>query len=424
MLLPPSKFLFFFLFLERKSEVLSSLSSLQVVLDVSPPPLGRLVVEGSLLINSSSVNLSAVYIEIKGGTLAIAKFDVGGNVIGAYDGNCTISLLGTNDCMARLYGKDPRYTPAVKLGIQGLRLGAGVLGVFGTLLVIGKPKGKVWVDLARTSLAGDDFLVLDTLVDWAIGSEIAIAPSDFEPHEAETHIIRSVQNQFHDQEWRSVLNLTRPLQFNHYAGSWEVYGTRRIRMRAEVGLLTQNIVITGDGKGEETFYTSWNSPSPTEMSPVCGNKACEAGETSETCTSDCRGPLFEYGASIYVSTYSEDAVLCSKEGACNGKFRRTFVGKINATNIELRYFGQNNLQAGMVLENLTESNFVGNISFNKGYNGAVLIKSCNGLQFRNSVIFRSILPAVEVSGGTENHIVDVLAMSGIFWGSHRGAIMV
>ncbi len=393
-------------------------------MDVSPPPLGRLVVEGTLLINSSSVNLSAVYIEIKGGTLAIANFDADGNVVGAYDGNCTISLLGTNDCMTRLYGRDPRFTPDVKLGRQALRLGAGVLGVFGTFLAIGKARNTVWVDLARTALAGDDFLVLDTLVDWAIGSEIAIAPSDFEPHEAETHIIRSVQTQFHDQEWRSVLNLTRSLQFNHYAGSWEVYGTRRIRMRAEVGLLTQNIVVRGGGEGEETLYTTWNSPSPTEIAPDCGNKACEAGETSETCKSDCRGPLYEYGASIYVSTYSEDAVVCSKEGACNGGFRRTLTGKINVTNIELRYFGQNNLQAGMVLENLTESNFVGNISFNKGYYGAVLIKSCNGLRFQNSVIFRAILPAVEVSGGVENYVVDVLAMSGIFWGSHRGAIMV
>ncbi len=391
---------------------------------MSPPPLGRLVVEGSLLINSSSVNLSAVYIEIKGGTLAIANFDVDGNVVGAYDGNCTISLLGTNDCMAGLYGRDPRNTPEVKLGRQALRLGAGVLGVFGTFLVFGKAKSKVWVDLAKTALAGDDFIVLDTLVDWAKGSEIAVAPSDFEPHEAETHIIRSVQTQFYDQEWRSVLNLTRPLQYNHYAGSWEVYGTRRVRMRAEVGLLTQNIVIRGGGEGEETFYTTWNSPTPTETAPVCGNKACEAGETSETCKSDCRGPLYEYGASIYVSTYSEDTVFCSKEGACNGGFRRTLTGKINVTNIELRYFGQNNLQAGMVLENLTESNFVGNISFNKGYYGAVLIKSCNGLRFQNSVIFRAILPAVEVSGGVENYIVDVLAMSGIFWGSHRGATMV
>jgi hypothetical protein len=397
----------------------------QIILDVSPPSLGRLVVEGSLLINSSSVNLSAVYIEIKGGSLIIANFDVDGNVIDAYSGNCTITLLGTNDCMARLYGRDPRYTPEVKLGRQALRLGAGVLGVFGTFLALGRPRNRIWVDLARTAFAGEAVLVLDSLVDWAIGSEIAISPSDFEPHEVEIHEILSVQTQFYDNKLCSVLNLTRPIQFNHYAGSWEVYGTRRIKMRAEVGLLTQNIVIRGGGEGEETFYTTWNSPLPIGDASICGNKVCEADETSETCKSDCRGPLYEYGASIYVSTYVEDAVVCSKEGVCIGGFQRKLMGTINVTNVELRYFGQNNLQTGLFVENLTESfNVVGNISFNKGYYGAVLIKSCKGFRFQNSVIFRAILPAVEVTGGVDNYISDVLAISGIFWGSHRGAIMV
>ncbi len=394
-------------------------------MDVSPPPLGRLVVEGSLLINSSSVNLSAVYIEIKGGSLVIANFDVDGNVVDTYSGNCTINLLGTNDCMARVYGRDPRYTPEVKLGRQALRLGAGVLGVFGTFLALGRPRNRIWVDLARTAFTGENNLILDSIVDWAIGSEIAISPSDFEPHEVEIHRILSVQTLVYENKLCSALNLTRPIQYNHYAGSWEVYGTRRIRMRAEVGLLTQNIVIQGGGEGEDTFYTAWNSPLPIDSGPICGNEVCEAGETSESCKLDCRGPLYEYGASIYVSTYVEDAIVCSKEGVCNGGFQRMLLGKINVTNIELRYFGQNNLQTGLFVENLTDpSNFVGNISFNKGYFGAVLIKSCNGFRFQNSVIFRTILPAVEVTGGVGNYISDVLAISGIFWGSHRGAITV
>ncbi len=395
------------------------------MLDVSPPPLGRLVIEGSLLINSSSVNLSAVYIEIKGGTFAIANLDSNGDVIGAYSGRCTITLLGTNACMTRIYGRDPRSTPEVKLGQQALRLGAGVLGVFGSFLAIGRPRKTIWVNLAKSAFAGDDFLILDALVDWDIGSEIAVSPSDFEPHEVEIHRIRSVESQFYAGELKTLLNLTRPTQFTHYAGFWKNYGTRGFRMRAKVGLLTQNIVIQGEGEGEETFYTTWNSPLPTDTPSFCGNKACETGETSETCKSDCRGPLYEYGASIYVSTYFEDAVVCSKEGACNGGFQRTLIGKINATNMEVRHFGQNNLQAGLLLETLKDSsNVIAGISFNKGYYGAVLVKSCNGIRFENSVIFRAILPAVEVSGGTKNYIVDVLAISGIFWGSHRGAIMV
>ncbi len=397
-------------------------------MDVSLPPLGRLVVEGTLLVNRSSVNITAVYIEIKGGTFIIADLDADGNVVGAYSGNCTISLLGTNDRLTRVFGRDPRQTPEVRLGRQAVRLGAGVIGVFGTFVAIGKPVRHAWVHLATTAVAGQEFLILDASVDWAVGSEISISPTDFEPHEVEIHTIRAVETRLFNQELCTVLNLTRRLQFDHYGGVWEVYGSRRMRMRAEIGLLSRNIVIRGDGEGEDSFYTTWNVPKATAKASVCNNGVCEIGENSQTCN-DCRGPIYEYGASIIVSAYSEDAVICSKEGVCNAGFLRSFAGKINVSNIELRYFGQNNLQAGLVLENLQPAstdipNFVGNVSFNKGYFGAVLMKSCSGVTLQNSVIFRTILPAVEVIGGAENRISGVLGISGIFWNTHRGAIQV
>jgi hypothetical protein len=123
-------------------------------------------------------------------------------------------------------------------------------------------------------------------------------------------------------------------------------------------------------------------------------------------------------------------VICPKQGACNGGYQRKFMGKINISNIELRFFGQNNLQAGLVLENLhpatatATSSSVSNVSFNRGYYGAVLIRSSSGVALSHSVIFRSILPAVEVSGGLGNQIDGVLGISGIFWHTHRGAVQV
>jgi hypothetical protein len=402
----------------------------QVILDVSPPPLGRLVIEGALLINSSSVNLTAVYIEIKGGTLTIADLNADGGVVGSYSGTCIITLTGTNAQLARVFGRDPRETPEIRLGVQAVRMGAGVLGVFGSLVAVGRPVRHAWVRLAATAAAGDDFVVLDATVSWAVGSEISIAPTDFEPHEGEVHTIRAVEARMVDGESVTVLNLTRRLQFRHYGGGWEVYGSRRIRMRAEVGLLSRNIVIRGEGEGEDSFYTTWNSPKARNQPAVCNNGVCELGENSETCRADCRGPLYEYGASILVSAYTEDAVICPKEGACNGGFQRSFMGKINISNIELRFFGQNNLQEGLVLENLQPttptdtSSLVSNVSFNRGYFGAVLVSSSSGVALRHSVIFRSILPAVEVIGGLGNQIDGVLGISGIFWHTHRGAVQV
>lgn len=60
----------------------------QVLLDVSTPILGKIVVEGVLVINSTdTISLDAVYIELKGGTLIIAETDIEGNVVGPFQGS-------------------------------------------------------------------------------------------------------------------------------------------------------------------------------------------------------------------------------------------------------------------------------------------------------------------------------------------------
>jgi hypothetical protein len=108
-----------------------------VVLDVSSPILGRLVIEGTLLINASAtVNLTATWIEIKGGTLIIANCDSVGNILGPFQGRTHITLLGTNEKLALKHGSDPRQTPELVLGKQALSMGPAVLGVMGTFIAL------------------------------------------------------------------------------------------------------------------------------------------------------------------------------------------------------------------------------------------------------------------------------------------------
>ena len=110
--------------------MLSALVLLQVILDTSTPILGRVIVEGMLLVNDTSAELTAVYLEIRGGQLVIAQTDAAGNIVGPYLGKCTFTLLGTNAQLSRLNGADPRQTPALHFGREGVELGAGVLGIF------------------------------------------------------------------------------------------------------------------------------------------------------------------------------------------------------------------------------------------------------------------------------------------------------
>ena len=50
-----------------------------------------------------------------------------------------------------------------------------------------------------------------------------------------------------------MLNLDCALKFEHYAGS-KMYGTDSLEMRAEVGLLSRNVVIQGDAASAEAEY--------------------------------------------------------------------------------------------------------------------------------------------------------------------------
>ena len=396
---------------------------LQVVLDVSTPVLGRLVIEGTLIINTTSVNLTAVYIEIKGGTLIIASTDQDGRVIGSYSGECTLTILGTNERLSRIHGPDPRKTPTFLLGNERLLHASGVIGVFGNFTAIGKDQGYSWLSLAAPASAGDISILLDGVTKWQDGSEIVISPTDYDPHESEIRMIKSTLI----LSGRTSILLNQPLALSHYSEESVIYGTRRMRMQGKVGLLTRNIVIRGSGEGENSPYTTWNSPkSPTKGESIgCGNGNCETSESSSSCPQDCFGPIYEYGTSILVSAYSEDFISCTKERVCSGGYRRAFTGAINISNVELRYYGQNNLRNGLVLSRLGgdgKNSIAQNISFNRGYFGAVLLELSSFVSFRNSLFYRSFLPSVEVKSGTQNTISGTLGIIGIFWNTHRGAI--
>ena len=273
----------------------------KVILDVSSPILGRLIIEGTLIINSSStVDLTATFIEVKGGKLLVAAFDSFGNITGPYNhGKVNIKLLGTNSQLSGEFGSDPRLTPRVPLGQEGLELGSSTLGVFGTFLALGRKTSDSYVALSSTAEAGVSSIHVAGTIDWSPGDEIVITPTDFDAHEAEVLTISEVNH----LGSTSIITTAQPLANRHHAGPVVTDGGNSLQMRARVGLLSRNIVIRGAGQGEEQPYHLWNIPS--ELGPsataACGNGLCEVGENSENCGLDCIGPAYEYGASIIVS---------------------------------------------------------------------------------------------------------------------------
>lgn len=72
-------------------------------------------------------------------------------------------------------------------------------------------------------------------VDWKVGEEIVIASTGWNHLESERRIIKTITNGL-------VITFEEALVYKHYSAV-EPYGTKKFPMRAEVGLLSRNIVI-------------------------------------------------------------------------------------------------------------------------------------------------------------------------------------
>jgi hypothetical protein len=70
-------------------------------------------------------------------------------------------------------------------------------------------------------------------------------------HAAEVRIITAVS--FTDTG-KSIIHFAEPLKHSHYSGL-ETHGARSIEMRSQVGLLTRNIVIKGEGTRRRAYLS-------------------------------------------------------------------------------------------------------------------------------------------------------------------------
>lgn len=118
----------------------------------------------------------------------------------------------------------------------------------GVLEMHGVPRTPTWTSLASTASPGDTTVTLITAVDWKAGEVIVIAPTSYQSTEAEERTIVSVDN---TDPSRPVLTLDSPLLYQHFSGVQTFSNGDFIEMRAEVGLLTRNVVFRGEPKTSE-----------------------------------------------------------------------------------------------------------------------------------------------------------------------------
>lgn len=193
-----------------------------VLLDVATPALAGLVVEGALRADPArDVAITAGHVYVKGGRLTIGTADE------PYLKRATITLTGS--------------TTADAAGMAGF--GNKVLGQMGGVLEMhGAPLARSWTRLDGGDVAaGARRITLAETPGWRVGDRIVIATSSFEQGEYDVGEIAAVDGR--------SLELKQPLKYRHF-GATRMVGTTAIDVRAEVGLLTRNIVVQGDDNSE------------------------------------------------------------------------------------------------------------------------------------------------------------------------------
>lgn len=183
--------------------------------------------------DSKNVSLSARWILVtNNGSLII------GSEACPYQHKAVITLTGARTTNSEM-GSDP--LDGIPFGTKGIAIANGgtlELHVNSLSFLNSHFKGALantsWTNLAATANIGATTLTLAAAVNWKVGDKIVIASTDFTaystvvPDQNEYRAIKAISG--------NVITLDTPLSYMHWGAGYE---------RAEVGLLTRNIVISG-----------------------------------------------------------------------------------------------------------------------------------------------------------------------------------
>ena len=209
-----------------------------VLLDVSLPRFYLILIEGSLIFDRKDLSLSASYILLRGGTLQIG----------------TEQEPFLQQVQITLYG----HPKSMELPTFGSK----VIACYECIMDIhGRPQ-VAWTQLAATAVPGATEIILQDPVSWPVNSKIVIATTDFESPISSHSEVATVAGVVDDGKRVQLKDIrvcsqyalnglpfdcthSQALKYTHL-GEVKVFDGHAVPFRAEVGLLSRNIVIQGD----------------------------------------------------------------------------------------------------------------------------------------------------------------------------------
>jgi hypothetical protein len=213
-----------------------------VILDVSPPALGGLSIDGKLTFsNDADLELTTEWIMLHG-ELAI------GSEARPHTRNATITFTNTV----------PNEDVMAGMGDRGIMISGGTLNLHGD-------RTHTWTKLSNTAKAGSTSIEVLDASGWRVGDEIVLASTDFDPRQAERRTIAAISG--------NKITLDGKLDYMHFG---EI--TFGVDERGEVGLLTRNIKIQASADAEETYFGGHIMAMPSSKMFVSGVELNRMGQ--------------------------------------------------------------------------------------------------------------------------------------------------
>src|SRR6266704_2399303 len=194
-----------------------------VVLDVSPPALNGLTIEGKLsFADNKDLELSTEWVMVHG------ELEIGAEAR-PHTRKATITLTDNvkDEDMSGLGGTTDRSD-------RGIMMMGGTLNLHGN-------RTNSWTKLSRTAEAGSNSIQVLNAAGWRVGDEIVLASTDFDPRQAERRTISAISG--------NTITLDKKLDYMHFGKI-----TFDVDERGEVGLLTRNIKLQASADAEQSFY--------------------------------------------------------------------------------------------------------------------------------------------------------------------------
>src|SRR6476619_5849791 len=178
-----------------------------VVLNVSPPALGSLTIDGKLsFANNADLELTTEWIMLHG------ELEIGTEAR-PHTRKATITFTNNvkDEDIGGMGGANDRSD-------RGIALMGGTLNLHGD-------RTNTWTKLAQTAAAGSTSIQVLDAAGWRVGDEIVLASTDFNPRQAERRTIDAIRG--------NTITLDSKLDYMHFGKI-----TFDVDERGEVGLLS------------------------------------------------------------------------------------------------------------------------------------------------------------------------------------------